>query len=161
MSGRLWLIAGGVLIAAVAVLVALGRGGEGATAQAPTVRLQWEGVPKVLKVEELPNDRILSGRIRNTSLREVQLDVDRIEIVDAQGRRVKHSARFLSAFAHGIQPPANQEKLTGTFERTRLGELAKLKADVSAPLTLSWRVPPGRPQPVEVRFGGGSLRLPD
>ena len=160
MSRRLWLAAGGLLVAAVAVLVALGRGGEGATAQAP-MRLEWEGAPRVLKVEELPTDRILVGRVRNASVREVALDVDRVRIVGANGAPVKHSARFLSAFAHGLYPPADKKKVTGTFERTRLGEIVKLEPGASAPLTLSWRVPEGAGQPVEVRFGGGALRLPD
>ena len=159
MSGRLGLIAGGVLIATIGLLVLLGRGGEGATAQDP-VRLGWDGQPKLIKVKELPRDRILAARVRNTSLRAVSLDVERIEIVDSEGRPLQSTARFLAAFAHGLYPPAQQVGPSGRFERTRLGEIATLKPGQSLPLTLSWRMKPGGPAPTEVRFGGGSLKLP-
>ena len=159
MRQRGWYVAAGALLAAIGLLALLGRSGDGATAQSP-VRLGWEGTPRVIKIDELPRDRILSGRVRNTSLRPVDITVDRIEVVDAQGRPVKSSARFLAAFAHGLYPPAQQVKPPGKFERTRLGEIATLKPGQSLPLTLSWRTKPGGAAPTEVRFGGGSLKLP-
>ena len=163
MSLRLGLAAAAVLIGAVAVLALLGSrsGSDGAaTAQTP-VRLGWLGAPEVYEVPELPRDRILSGKVRNTSTKPVDISVDRVTVVDARGRKVKSSVRFLSAFAHGLYPPAQQVRDPGDFERTRLGEIAKLKPGASVPMTLSWRVAPGGAAPVEVRFGGGSLPLPD
>ena len=46
------------------------------------------------------------------------------------------------------------------FERRRIGEIATIKPGQAVPLTLSWRVPAGGSQPVEVRFDGGTLTLP-
>jgi len=157
---RLWYVAAGVLLAATGLLALLGGGGDGATAAPEPVRLGWEGEPRVIRVDGLPRDRILSGRVRNTALRAVDVTVDRIEVVDARGRRVKSSARFLNALTHGLYPPAQQVKPPGKFERTRLGEIATLKPGQSLPLTLSWRVAPGGSAPTQVRFGGGSLALP-
>lgn len=155
--------AGAVALAAVALLVSIGRdgGAAGAAGGAGPVRLAWQGEPRLIDVPELPGDRILAGTIRNTSLRPVDLDVERVEIVDARGRRLKSSARFLAAFAHGLYPPSQRTRPPGRFERTRLGEMATVEPGQTLPLTLSWRVPPGAAAPTEVRFGGGSLRLPD
>jgi len=159
-SGRAKGAAAAVAAVALALVLLAGRGGDGATAQAP-VRLAWQGTPQLIEVEGMPSDRILAGRVRNTSLRPVDVSVDRIEIVDARGRRLKSTARFLAGFAHGLYPPAQQVKPPGRFERTRLGEIATMKPGQELPLTLSWRVPPGGAAPTEVRFGGGALPLPD
>lgn len=163
MSRRLGVIAAAALIGAVVVLALLGSrsGSDGAaTAQAP-VRLGWLGTPQVFKVPELPRDRILSGQVRNTSTKPVEISVDRVTVVDARGREVRSSVRFLAAFAHGLYPPTDKVGPGGTFTRTRLGEIAKIKPGAAIPMTLSWRVAPGGSAPVEVRFGGGSLPLPD
>jgi hypothetical protein len=156
------LIAAGLLLLTVVVLAALGSGrdGAGATASAP-VRLAWRGEPLVIKVPELPRDRILSGEVRNTSVKPVDLSIDRVRVVDAQGREVQSSVRFLAAFAHGLYPPTQKIGPGGTFTRTRLGEITRIKPGAAVPMTLSWRVPAGADAPVEVRFGGGSLPLPD
>ena len=47
----------------------------------------------------------------------------------------------------------------GLFERARIGKIVTIKPGQAAPLTLSWRVPAGGSEPVEVRFDGGSLTL--
>jgi hypothetical protein len=155
-----------LLLAGVGALLLLGnRGGEStqgsssAAAASGPVRLAWKDSPQMIRVPELPDDRILTGRVRNTSLRTVDLSADRIEIVDARGRRLASTARFLQAFAHGLYPPSM--RIRGSkFERTRLGEIATVKPGQDLPLTLSWRLSSSTAQPLEVRFGGGSLALP-
>lgn len=155
-----------LLLAGVGALLLLSNGGgDGSTGNASAavasgpVRLAWKDSPRMIRVAELPDDRILTGRVRNTSLRPVDLSVDRIEIVDARGRRLRSTARFLQAFAHGLYPPSMQVK-GGKFERTRLGQIATIKPGQDLPLTLSWRLASSTAQPLEVRFGGGSLALP-
>jgi hypothetical protein len=157
-----WAIAATVLLlAGVGGLLLLGDGDDprATAAAAGTARLEWKEKPSLILVPELPSDRVLTGRIRNTSLRAVDLEADRIEIVDARGRRLRSTARFLRGFAHGLYPWSMHVK-GSKFERTRIGEIATIKPGQDLPLTLSWRVPPGGIQPVEARFGGGSLALP-
>ena len=137
-----------------------GAGSSSAAAATGPVRLAWKDSPQMIRVPELPDDRILTGRVRNTSLRAVDLSADRIEIVDARGKRLPSTARFLQAFAHGLYP-ASMGVEGGKFERTRLGRIATVKPGQDLPLTLSWRLASGTAQPLEVRFGGGSLALPD
>jgi hypothetical protein len=136
-----------------------GSGGSSNAAATGAVRLAWKDSPRMIRVPELPDDRILTGRVRNTSLRPVDLSADRIEIVDARGRRLVSTARFLQAFAHGLNPPSTKIK-GGKFERTRLGQIATVKPGQDLPLTLSWRLTSSTTQPLEVRLGGGSLALP-
>jgi hypothetical protein len=41
-----------------------------------------------------------------------------------------------------------------------MGQIATIKPGQDLPLTLSWRLASSTAQPLEVRFGGGSLALP-
>ncbi len=149
-----------VLVAAMGVLLLLGdRRGSSPKAATGPVRLAWKGKPALITVPALPNDRILAGRVRNASLRPVDLAADRIEVVDGSGRRVRSTARFLGSFAHGLYSWSDHVK-GSKFEQARIGKIATIKPGQDLPLTLSWRVPDGHPQPVEVRFGDGSLALP-
>jgi hypothetical protein len=157
-----WAAAAAVLLAAVTgALLLVGKSGEAdnASATAGTVRLAWKDTPLLIRVPELPRDRIVSGRVRNTSLRPVDLDAERIEIFDADGHRLRSTARFLQGFVHGLYPASMHVK-GSKFERTRLGKIATVKPGQELPLTLSWRVAPGGSEPVEVRFDGGRLALP-
>ena len=113
----------------------------------------------MILVPELPRDRILTGKVRNASLRAVDLESDRVQIRDATGHNLKATARFAQSFSHGLYPWSMHVK-GSKFERRRIGEIATIKPGQAVPLTLSWRVPEGGSQPVEVRFDGGTLTLP-
>lgn len=156
-----WALAGAlVLLAATGALLLAGRSSPDEDASAAgAVRLAWSGKPQLIEVPELPRDRILTGKVRNTSLRPVDLVAARIKVFDGEGRSLKTSAVFLQGFAHGLYPPSM--KVRGSkFERTRIGKIATVKPGQDLPVTISWTVPDGRPQPVEARFGGGALALP-
>ena len=53
---------------------------------------------------ELPRDRILTGQLRNASLRAVDLETERVRILDAKGRRLQATALFSQHFSHGLYP---------------------------------------------------------
>lgn len=156
-----WALAATVLLlAGVGGLLLLGdRDGGSTQAATGSARLQWKSAPLLIKVPELPRDRILTGHVRNASLRVVDLESKRVQILDARGRRLKATALFAQGFSHGLYPPSM--KIEGSeFERRRLGRIATIKPGQSVPLTLSWRVPQGGSEPVEARFDGGTLTLP-
>jgi hypothetical protein len=155
-----WLAAIFVLAAGVGGLLLLGDRDGGATqAATDTARLQWKEKPSLLLVPELPRDRILTGQLRNASLRAVDLDSERVQILDAKGHALKATALFAQSFSHGLYPWSMNVK-GSKFERRRIGKIATIKPGQAVPLTLSWRVPQGGSEPVEVRFDGGSLSLP-
>jgi hypothetical protein len=157
MTGRLRMAVAASLAAAVVVLaVVLVAGGGDADAEGPAV-LGWQGTPQVFTPDTLPEDRVLAGRLRNTSLRDVDIDVKRVRVLDEDGGEVKSAVRFLQAFAHGLYPPDERdESQIGDFEKRRLGEIATLKPGQSVPITLSWRGGPGE----RVDFGVTQLQLP-
>jgi hypothetical protein len=155
--GRITVAAALAATALVAVVaLAWGSGDDDAG------KLAWSGTPQLFKSGK-PTDRVLSSWIKNASLRDIDLDTQDIRILDGEGREVRSTARFLQTFVHGLYPwsmrSENPEDL-GTQERTRLGEIAKLKPGEKAPLTLSWRVPEGGSEPVRVDFGSTLLEIP-
>jgi hypothetical protein len=157
---KLWLCLGVLLLAGVGALLLLGDDNPGATRAATgTARLQWKEKPMLILVPSLPQDRILTGQLRNASLRPVDLDTGAVRIVDAEGRRLRSTALFSQHFSHGLYPWSWHVK-GSKFERRRIGQIATIKPGQAVPLTLSWRVPAGGSEPVEVRFDGGSLSLP-
>ena len=156
-----WAVAATVLLLAGVggLLLAGDRDGGATLAATDSARLQWKAEPDLILVPELPRDRILTGQVRNASLRAVDLEAERIRILDAEGRDLKASARFSQSFSHGLYPWSMHVK-GSKFERSRIGEIATIKPGQAVPLTLSWRVPAGGSEPVEARFDGGSLSLP-
>ena len=155
-----WAIAATVLLLAGVGGLLLAGERDGAT-QAATgnARLQWKDEPDLILVPELPRDRILTGSIRNASLRAVDLESERVQILDAAGHRLKATALFSQHFSHGLYPWSMHVK-GSKFERRRTGKLATIKPGQDVPLTLSWRVASDGAEPVEVRFDGGTLALP-
>ena len=153
-----WAIAAAVLLlAGVGGLLLAGRGGT--PAATGNAQLQWKAKPNLILVPELPRDRILTGQVRNASLRAVDLEAERVQILDAAGHRLAATALFSQHFSHGLYPWSMRVK-GSKFERTRTGRIATIKPGQDVPLTLSWRVASGGAEPVEVRFDGGTLALP-
>ena len=153
---RTRLAAVAALVAAAAVVAAVLLSGGGASAT-----LSWEGDKLVFRSGK-PTDRVLTGKIKNTSLEDVTIDTEDIRLLDAQGREVQSTARFLAAFAHGRYPwslRGDDPRDLGPSERTMLGEMTKIRPGQVVPLTLSWRVPRGADAPVTVDFGSTSLAL--
>jgi hypothetical protein len=157
---KLWLAAILVLAAGVGGLLLLGERDGGATkAATDTARLQWKEKPSLIMVPELPRDRILTGHLRNASLRAVDLDSERVQILDDKGHALRATALFSQGFSHGLYPWSMNVK-GSKFERRRIGKIATIKPGQTVPLTLSWRLGKNGSEPVEVRFDGGTLSLP-
>jgi hypothetical protein len=136
-----------------AVVVAASSGEERAGAA-------WAGQPLLLRPPELPKDRIVSGRIRNTGLRNLELDAADVAVIDATGRRTPASARFLGQFAHGLYPPLQGLGPGGEGEQRRLGMLARVRPGQSVPFTAAWRGRGGAPEPRRVDLGEVSVPVP-
>jgi hypothetical protein len=148
-----------LLLAGVGALVLVGDRSGSTQAATGDAQLRWKAKPSLIMVPELPRDRILTGSVRNASLRAVDLAIERVRILDAAGHRLHATALFSQHFSHGLYPWSWRVK-GSKFERDRIGRSATVKPGQDVPLTLSWRVPDGGSEPVEVRFDGGSLSLP-
>ncbi len=144
------------LVAVAAVLsVVLGGAGE-----ARGGSLAWAEPPRLLTPAALPEDRILSGRIRNTSVRRVRIEARDVRIETSSGERVQGTATFTATFLHGLYPPTRQPAKLSESELRRLGRLAILEPRQTVPVTLAWRLERGEPRPVRVSYGQGSLPVP-
>ena len=154
---RLRLVVAVALVAAVAIaavaLLAGSAGGGQATA------LEWQGKVEVFD-SGVPTDEILYTKVRNASLRDVDLDVEDVKVYGEDGKQVEASVRYLAAFAHGIFPWSQKPDPLGDFERRRMGEIATLKPGQAVPITLAWRVPKGAPRPARVDLGPAELKIP-
>jgi len=146
-------IAVAVALAAAALVavasLAFAGGGDGAG------KLACVGKQQVYKAGQ-PTDRVMASKVRNASLEPLTIDTLDIRVLDADGKELESTARFLEAYMHGRYSWSMRDdpRDLGADERERMGEIARLKPDEQAPLTLSWRVPAGGAQPVRVDFGG-------
>lgn len=158
MRRPLVLVVGGAVLIVVAITALVmsdgGAGDEGAG------DLAWARSPRVFTPESLPQDRVLSARLRNDSLRSIRLSVDDLRLEDANGRTVDSTAVFLDSFVHGLYPPTRQPAQVPESELRRTGRLAVLKPGASIPLTVAWRRGAGAGRPVRLDYGLGSLPLP-
>ena len=150
------------VVAAAALVLALGGGGDEDEPRQPGGtgfgRLAWDSEPVVFVPRTLPRDRILTGRLRNDSLREVELvAADDIELRDRAGRPVQHTATFAQGFGRDIYPPRFQRELSEADE-LRLGRRARIRPGATKSLTLAWRAR-GR-RAVRIELPGGALRVP-
>jgi hypothetical protein len=122
--------------------------------------LAWARGPKVFTPPRLPSDRVLSGRVKNGSLRRVKLVARDLRVLDTDGRRVESSAIFLESFVHGLYPPTREPRRLPEAELRRIGRIALIDPGKTVPLTVAWRQPSGERTPVRVDYGSGSLPIP-
>ena len=152
------------VLAAVVVAIALGgaivaAGGSGEERSAGD-GLGWQGRPLLVSPPNLPRDGIVTGQVRNETLRKMRLDASELVVVDDRGRRWRTSGRFLAGFAHGLWPPGQQVAVGSDAERERVGEIATLEPGEAAPLTVAWRRPRGGGRPVRIELGRLMLPVP-
>jgi hypothetical protein len=147
-----------VALAAFAALAfAAGCGGSGGGG---TGSLRWDGEPTVVQPPSLPNDLIVSGTVRNDSLRELRLTASKVKLLDKTGHQIHGVTVFLNAYLHGLYPPARGPFPRPAAEQERIGLTARVKPGAKLPFTVAWRLPPGVDVPVKIDYGLGWLPLP-
>jgi hypothetical protein len=136
----------------LALFVGGGSGGERSG-------LAWVGRPYVIEARGMPHDRILSATVRNESGRPLEVEARSIRVLDDRGRPLESDGIFLGSFARGIYA-ASRLNGASDFERRRTGRLARLSPGRTRPLTVAWRVRPGRGPAERVVYRRGSLPIP-
>jgi hypothetical protein len=129
--------AAAALAAGAALLV--GCGGD----DGDTPRAAWEGQPVVAVHPELPGDRLLTARVRNESGSDLVLDAARARLTDAGGRRLRATVRFAAGYSHSLYPPRDAPSETPRQESERLGAVATIPPDGTAPVTVAWHARAG------------------
>jgi hypothetical protein len=152
------LLVGGAILVVVAVAALVFR--DGGAGDDGAGDLAWTRSPRVFTPDRLPQDRVLSGRLRNDSLRRLRLSVDDLRLEDANGRTVASTAVFLDSFVHGLYPPTRQPAKLPESELRRTGRLAVIAPGESVPLTVAWRRGGGAGAPLWLDYGRGYLPMP-
>ena len=150
--------AGAIAATVTALLAAAGCGGD--DDQGGVGPLQWERGPRVFAPKGLPSDRVMSGRVRNDSLKRVDLSAQDVRLLDDRGRRVAGSVTFLAGFVHGLYPPTREPSRLPDAELLRTGRIARILPGKLAPITVAWRARPGQPRPTRLDYSGGFLPVP-
>jgi hypothetical protein len=145
-------------IAAAAGLAVAGCGGG--SSKKPGA-LTWDGTPRVFRSHDLPNDRVVIARVRNTGDSTLHLVAADLVVRDATGRRLAGSAAFTATFAHGVYGATEKPKAgVPTSELLRLGKIAYIAPGATVPFYAAWRLAPGSREPVRVDYGSGTLAVP-
>lgn len=151
-----------MLGAAVLTTLALALVACGADGGNTSGSLAWTGDPRVVTPQGLPEDRTLTGKLRNDSLKKVDLRSARdVKVLDEDGNSVPATAIFTDTFARSIYPPARgPSRDTRRSEENRIGLRASLQPGGTTPITVSWRAGPGASEPVRIEIAGSSLAIP-
>ena len=146
-----------VALAAAALLAGCGGadGTVGETGQGP---LRWAGEPLMFTPDTLPGDRVLTGYLRNDSVRRVRVDLPDVRALARNGDVVKASPVFLNTFGKTLWSPGRGPTQMPDSELLRTGRIAYLEPGEQIPFTVAWHTEDG--QPMVVDYGAGSLRVP-
>ena len=144
-------------LAAAALLVA-GCGHSGPVAGSGTGPLKWAEEPLLFTPDTLPGDRILTGYLRNESVRRVRVDLPDVRVRARNGDVVAASPVFLNTFGKTLWSPGRGPSQLPESELLRTGRIAYLRPGEQIPFTVAWHAKDGVPAVVD--YGAGSLRVP-
>ena len=144
-------------LAAAALLAGCGGSGGvvGGTGQGP---LKWAEEPLMFTPDTLPGDRVLTGYLRNDSVRRVRVNLPDVRVLARNGDVVKASPVFLNTFGKSLWSPGRGPSQLPDSELVRTGRIAFLKPGEQVPFTVAWHAADGEPMVVD--YGAGSLRVP-
>jgi hypothetical protein len=146
-----------VAASAGAALLALGAiaafgGGDG-----PIGPLRWQADPVVFTPGTLPDDRILTGTLRNTGMHRLRVNLPDVRLRAADGHTVGSAPIFLDTFGKSLWSPGRGPAQYPDSELLRTGRIAWLKPGQTVPFTVGWRA---ADRPVRIDYGVGSLPIP-
>jgi hypothetical protein len=104
----------------------------------------------------MPRDRILSGVVRNDSVRVAEVDAGEVRVFSAEGARLKSAGIFLGSFSRGLYAGPRKGQASD-IERRRTGRLLRIGPGAEQPLTVSWRTRPGAETGARIEYGSGAL----
>ena len=125
--------------------------------------LQWKDDPILtVAAPSLPDDRILAGTVVHLGFKEeLQLDATKLEVRDADGRRLESFALYSHTYAHGLYGASEAPDGPLGEDRRRLGYVRRVRVREQAPLTVAYRLKPGIRPPLTIDYGEGSLPVPE
>lgn len=150
------LAAGALLVAALALI---GPGHDRGAGAAGAGQLAWMAPPRVYSSPGMPRDRVVTGVVRNDSLRVAGVEAGDIRVFTADGKRLKSAGIFLGSFSRGLYAGPRKGQASD-IERRRTGRLLRIGPGAEQPLTVSWRTGSTGEAGARIEYGSGSLAIP-
>jgi hypothetical protein len=144
-------------LAAAALLAGCGGSGDAVSGKG-SGPLKWAEEPLLFTPDTLPGDRILTGWLRNDSVRRVRVNLPDVRVLARDGELVAASPVFLNSFGKSLWSPGRGPEQMPDSELLRTGRIAFLKPGERVPFTVAWHAKDGKPAVVD--YGAGSLRVP-
>jgi hypothetical protein len=141
-----------VILAAVVLLAGCG-GSEGKVAGKGSGPLKWAEEPLLFTPDTLPGDRILTGWLRNDSVRRVRVNLPDVRVLARNGDRVSATPVFLNTFGKSLWSPGRGPDVMPDSELVRTGRIAFLRPGQKVPFTVAWHAKDGMPAVVDYRQG--------
>ena len=139
---------------ATGLFVALSTlGGDGRTGP-----LNWSGDAEVFTHPTLPEDRVLTAKLRNDGIHPLRVDIGDVRLVATGGAEVQATPVFLQTFGKSLWAAGRGPAQVPDTELQRTGRIAVLSPGEEVPLTIAWHAADG--EPARVDYGEGSLPLP-
>jgi hypothetical protein len=120
--------------------------------------LAWSDDAEVFTHPTLPEDRVLTAKLRNDGLHPLRVDIGDVRLLTADGREVASSPVFLQAFGKTLWAAGRGPQQEPDTELQRTGRIALIKPGAEVPLTVAWHTRDG--EPARLDYGRGSLSLP-
>jgi hypothetical protein len=146
----------GVLLGltSLGIAIAAGCGGGEDTG---TGDLVWDARPRVFTNPRLPDDRVLTGVVRNDTLEPVDLVAKDLVVRASDGDELESAAIFAPTFIRSVFPQ-NRGSEIPIPEQIRIGLRTRLQPGQTVPVTVSWHQ---RGEHASlIAYGTGSLPVP-
>lgn len=142
-----------VTVGLVAVLAFAGLGGAGASGP-----LTWTGDAMVFTHPTIPGDRVLTGKLKNSSTHTLRIDIGEVRLLSSGGEVVPSNPVFLQTFGKSLWAAGRGPQQVPDSELLRTGRIALLSPGEEVPVTIAWHAKDGTPARVDYR--AGSLSMP-
>jgi hypothetical protein len=140
-------------IVTVAVIAFAGLG-----AQAGTGPLAWSGDAHVFTHPTIPGDRVLTGKLQNSTTHTLRVDIGDVRLLTSGGEVVPSNPVFLQTFGKSLWAAGRGPQQVPDTELLRTGRIALLSPGEEVPITIAWHDKDGRPARVD--YKEGSLSVP-
>jgi hypothetical protein len=144
-----------IVLATVALVAVIAVFGFGGGASGP---LSWAGDTQVFTHPTIPGDRVLTGKLQNSTTHTLRVDIGDVRLLTSGGEVVPSNPVFLQTFGKSLWAAGRGPQQVPDTELLRTGRIALLSPGEEVPITIAWHDKDGRPARVD--YKEGSLSVP-
>jgi hypothetical protein len=144
-----------IVVATIGVVAAIAFAGIGGGAGGP---LTWTGHDMVFTHPTIPGDRVLTGKLKNSSTHTLRVDIGDVRLLTSGGEVVPSNPVFLQTFGKSLWAAGRGPQEVPDSELLRTGRITLLSPGEEVPITIAWHAKDGTPARVD--YKAGSLSMP-